>query len=93
MTLTTLERIELPVEDVAIPCQGLDNPSRPCSNAATHVIRYICGCIKLACADCVRAVLAYIASCIGSIMYCDVDHSFEVYLDKISDIIVSVDKL
>lgn len=93
MTLTTLELIKMEAYEFAPSCEGLDNPPRPCPNAATHVIRYICGCIKLACADCVRMALAYIASCIGSIMYCDVDHRFEVYLDKISDIIVSVDKL
>lgn len=93
MSATTLERIELPVEDIEIPCEGLLNPRVPCSNTATHVIHYICRCIKLACTHCVGMTLAYVADCIGDVMYCGDDHSFAVLLTKVSDFIVSVDKL
>lgn len=92
MSVTALERIKPEAYEFAPPCEGILNPPVPCSNTATHVIHYICGCIKLACAHCVDVTLAYVADCIGSIMYCNVDH-IEVYVAKISDFIVSVDKL
>lgn len=93
MTLTILERIKLEAYEFAPLCEGLLNPPMPCSNTATHVIHYICGCIKLACAHCVDATLAYVAGCIGDVMYCNVDHNFAVLLAKVSDFILSVDKL
>lgn len=99
MTTTTLERLELAVEEPVIECEGLESLGVTCSNPAGFVVRYTCGCVHLRCADCVIQTLAWCRVRIEDathrwFIHCTRKHSdWGVFLTKIEDLVESVQPL
>lgn len=89
MTLTILELIKLEAYEFAIPC---DDES--CSAAAEYALRTIC-CPRLFCEQHKTSLVEWllrVAGC-GNVAYCAWHRYPEVELTKISDFILSVDRL
>jgi hypothetical protein len=87
MTVTTLERVELPVEDLEIPCDSTD-----CDNTATLIVRRFCGCLCLSCEHCVAWLTTWLAESVGELVRCLLCNN-EIVVSKISDFVISIDKL
>jgi hypothetical protein len=92
MTVTTLERLELTVEDFTPGCECYLDQDCPEAATASRIMRFNCGCFKLMCLHCVSTYLTYVGSNLGRLGYCR-PCGRQTTVFKISDVVVSIDPL
>lgn len=87
MTLTTLEPVQLEDHDLAVECN-----MGGCSAAATQIIRTV-GCIHLWCQPCTESALSGYSKQLPAHVTCETHPGWKIFCTKLSDFILSVDKL